>query len=648
MININDASQYKRCQKKKYNVWVCMPPIGTCVINKLEQAQVVKQFNGRTYFTAAEMRNLHSGKKDAYEFLLKNAYIVDANKRFVLSGTQGEMWTIDANKLAKTYVFAGNANRPDEDINNNSLKARLLSKKVNSESVMNWQLLETRTVRDSNFACQVPANEVFTINTSWGSILTGNDPTIPHGKGDFVMCPANPDNTPNLNDRWIVNGLIFGDTYDNRGWSQNVVSNGETNKFLEKPKALFSVDAGNNEQANETESGSGSKESNDAAKNLLLQSLIKLVIDENGKLGGKLKQFTGHSAIVKKVTNSNYNIIFGRNNFEDSKNPYEQYAILGLRDDTGKNEIQYRYTLATFNSKGKVYSQDENSVIMKLKYTDGEVNNIYNYMCNEILTKLDRLKVEERDTRSNKEKANDILNIFGKKSSKKVENTASANISPSKPAQEPIQKVENTLENTDKTKKNKKMYQMVARCTDGFKVTGYMLKSTDNSEPARKFSRQQTYFLIGKKLVINCDGKISKDGVSLSGVGTKITDLPMVDENGSIRNAEHTGHVRRGDKAEDIINRNMIVGIVKNGRSTDGYILKGAGGATSFCSKDDVYRLAQERKIGNVSAQLYNGKLLIRSIPGQPSLSSLPIMDKSGNIIKDKVDYKKRSSKVSE
>lgn len=616
MININDASLYKRCQKKKYNVWVCMPPLGTCVINKLEQAQVVKQFNGRTYFTSKEIINLSNNKREVYEFLAKNAYIVDGDKRFVLSGTQGELWTIDANKLAKTYVFAGNANKPDEDINVESIRARFSNKRVGAEPVMNWQLLETRAVKDSNFACQVPANEIFTINTSWGSVLTGNDPSIPHGKGDFVMCPANPDNTPNLNDRWIVNGLIFGDTYDNRGWSQNVVNSGNATKVVEKPAPLFS-----------------DKDSKSVEKLDISAELANLLADVNKPVAGELARFTGVTPVVSVAADGN-TITFGKNATNKTKDSYEKYAVLKVSDRKDTVGIDFKCLIATYNSKGALYSKETESRVLM-----GDIDTLYSQISSIVSGKLSKVKVEKRDTRSNKEKAGDLLNIFGKKPPQPKSTLLTTEHIPKDTVKEPEVQV--------KKAKPKKMYQMVARCTDGFKVTGYMLKPSDNSEPAKRFSRQQTYFLIGKKLVVNCDGKISKEGVSLSGIGTKITDLPMLDENGSIRNAEHTGHVRRGDKAEDIINRNMIVGIVKNGRSTDGYILKGAGGATSFCSKDEVYKLAQDRKIGNVSAQMYNGKLLIRSIPGQPSLSSLPIMDKNGNVLKEKTDfsdYKRGSS----
>lgn len=44
-------------------------------------------------------------------------------------------------------------------------------------------------------------------------------------------------------------------------------------------------------------------------------------------------------------------------------------------------------------------------------------------------------------------------------------------------------------------------------------------------------------------------------------------------------------------------------------------------------------------KIVQKSDKGVNGKLLIRSIAGQPSLSTLPIMDRNGNIVKEKMDY---------
>lgn len=224
-VDINDISKYKRCSKKKYKVWVCMPPAGTCVINKFEQPEVVQQLKGRTYFTYNEVVKIKDENPALFEYLREKAYIVDRNKRFVLSGTQGELWVIDAQKLARTYTFS-----TGEEINKTTLGSRY------SISGLDWQQLETRGADSGlTYACFVPKEQSLQIQTAWGSTLRCNAPCVSHGKGDFIVCAGNADGSPNLGDRWVVNGLIFGDTYDNRGWSSNLHSSGNDLSDVKKP-----------------------------------------------------------------------------------------------------------------------------------------------------------------------------------------------------------------------------------------------------------------------------------------------------------------------------------------------------------------------------------------------------------------------------
>ena len=105
-INIDNPKDYKPCRKKIYEIYVCKPPLGTCVINKLEQADVVKAVGGKTWFSAEDMQVMALANPKMFEFLRTNAYIVDANKRYVLGGTLGEMWTIDEAKLCQKYSLA--------------------------------------------------------------------------------------------------------------------------------------------------------------------------------------------------------------------------------------------------------------------------------------------------------------------------------------------------------------------------------------------------------------------------------------------------------------------------------------------------------------------------------------------------------------
>ena len=71
MTELQNPKNWKRTRKKSYDVYVCMPKVGTKVTNRLEGAN----------------------------------YVTDEKKRFIISGTVGETWVIDGAKLAKTYCF---------------------------------------------------------------------------------------------------------------------------------------------------------------------------------------------------------------------------------------------------------------------------------------------------------------------------------------------------------------------------------------------------------------------------------------------------------------------------------------------------------------------------------------------------------------
>ena len=388
IVNINDISSYKKCQKKKYNIWVCMPQIGTCVINKLEQAQVAKQFNGKTYFTLSNLKDMKKSNSDIISYLGKNAYIVDEKKRFVLSGTQGELWTIDINKLAKTYVFGDGT-----IINESTLNDRI--NKDKAPHTMDWQLIESKGANgEFNFAMQVPFPNVFQIQTSWGSILTGNDPIIHHGKGDFIVCSVNPDGSPNLNDRWIVNGLIFGDTYDNRGWSDKVII--KDNSIVEKPKYTL-IDT--NFEINVAKAS--------------IQELYNLIL--KGDTIKKLENFTGSKVKVLpekdskgKIASIYLDFNYDSRDFEDGEiilKPNKREARITLHKKFNSAFL----ILKTWNSKGHMHDQYGNKIRLH-----NEIDITYNEFIKLIDDGLSKIKIPSNDTRSHKAKAKDILNIFGK------------------------------------------------------------------------------------------------------------------------------------------------------------------------------------------------------------------------------------------
>lgn len=241
-------TSYKRCDKKKYEIHVCKPPIGTCVINCLEQAHIVKQLNGKTYFTAEQMLEMRSKNPQMFQFLCTNAYVTNDKKPYVLSGTRGEMWTVSLDSLMGTYNFAtGDIITPQNLLNRcyigvetkvdnivavvarsnktcssvlKEVKNQDEANKIVKNSVMPWVRIQTKgSGANITYAMFVPKKYKFNIQTSYGEILVCNNPaTHEHGKGDFIVCSALPNGQVDVNKKRVVNGAVFKDTYNNVGW----------------------------------------------------------------------------------------------------------------------------------------------------------------------------------------------------------------------------------------------------------------------------------------------------------------------------------------------------------------------------------------------------------------------------------------------
>lgn len=216
-VDFNNPANYKKCSKKNYEIYVCMPPENTVVINKLEQADVLRSMGGKEYYTATEIDNMsrHNPQKlQAIQSLVQQgkAYAVTKNTPFVLCGTVGEMWTISPQKLQATYTFVQNG-QPLQ-INMQTLEQR------KKNGVLDWTVVRTSAsaVQGVNMACFVPKAQKGQIQTSWGAVLNINGVGVNHGLGDFIVCAMLPNGTPNLQDRWVVNGNVFATTYNNKGW----------------------------------------------------------------------------------------------------------------------------------------------------------------------------------------------------------------------------------------------------------------------------------------------------------------------------------------------------------------------------------------------------------------------------------------------
>lgn len=167
-------------------------------------------------------------------------------------------------------------------------------------------------------------------------------------------------------------------------------------------------------------------------------------------------------------------------------------------------------------------------------------------------------------------------------------------------------------------------YQIVGRYLNGTEVTGYHLQSIDTGK-AGKYTREQVCYLVGRDQVTNCTGQIYQDKVLLRGKGISLEDLPAVNEKGNTKNMDK---VPKKSTVEQAIERFRIVGSLKDGRNTVGYVIQNAGGGTAKITRDQTIELISQGKIANARVQNYNGKVLIRGVGC--SLDELPSQQING------------------
>lgn len=165
-----------------------------------------------------------------------------------------------------------------------------------------------------------------------------------------------------------------------------------------------------------------------------------------------------------------------------------------------------------------------------------------------------------------------------------------------------------------KTLNNKRtMYQIVGRYMDGKEAVAYQLQSIDSDKSAQ-FTREQVCYLVGRDQVTNCEGQLYNGKVLLRGKGVNFDNLPTKQIDGEFKNTESLGRIRKDATAEQVMNQFMLIGTMKQGNNTIGYIVKNAGNATKRLSRAKILELAEQGRIGNARVQRYNGQLLLRGV----------------------------------
>ena len=156
-------------------------------------------------------------------------------------------------------------------------------------------------------------------------------------------------------------------------------------------------------------------------------------------------------------------------------------------------------------------------------------------------------------------------------------------------------------------------YQIVGRYMDGKEVTAYHLQSIETGKAGR-YSREQVAYLVGREQITNCIGQIYQDKLLLRGKGMSLEDLPVQQEGGELKRTDNIGKVRRGTSTSDAMEQFLIVGTIKSGRNTVGYVIQNAGCGIKRLKRQQVIELAKAGKIGNARVQTYQGKELLRGV----------------------------------
>ena len=124
--------------------------------------------------------------------------VSDDGVTVIMKGTAGELWPVSMDKAVMNY------SRPD-------------GRRISIDDFARRDTfidLVSIAAPDSCYAMFVPAGIALTVRTASGYDLHVNLSGVAHGSGDYLICRKGEDGQPDLMDIWVVNGILFPQTYD--------------------------------------------------------------------------------------------------------------------------------------------------------------------------------------------------------------------------------------------------------------------------------------------------------------------------------------------------------------------------------------------------------------------------------------------------
>lgn len=159
----------------------------------------IEKFETRSYFVS--IRKVEPGT-ECYNKLEDSHYTTDEDRCYIVTGTCGEEWPINATKLQNKYG-------------------------LDPDSMQTGERQSVKVEGGGNEIYAFRANGQHDVQTSWGDVLKANRDGIGHGRGDMIVS-----DTPDFSgDVWVVNGKAFANTYATVGTAAAV------KKLMEEEKA---------------------------------------------------------------------------------------------------------------------------------------------------------------------------------------------------------------------------------------------------------------------------------------------------------------------------------------------------------------------------------------------------------------------------
>lgn len=155
-------------------------PIDKTTYDLAKDAEI-KQFEAGSYYV--NIRKVEPGT-ECYNKLEDSHYTTDEDRCFIVTGTCGEEWPINGDKLQSKYG-------------------------LDPKSIPMNEKQPVKVKGGGNEIYAFRADGQHEVKTSWGDTLKANRDGVGHGKGDMIVS-----NTPDFSgDVWVVNGEAFVNTY---------------------------------------------------------------------------------------------------------------------------------------------------------------------------------------------------------------------------------------------------------------------------------------------------------------------------------------------------------------------------------------------------------------------------------------------------